>query len=210
VLTLSTACAKFPDSFLLKNGLFMDSATKQNLLKVTRNLIDTMGVGAISMRVVGRNSGLSRTASYRHFKNKQSLLAAIVVEDFEMLSSTFLELQNKSIHPKQLLAKLLKSYHDFAMKNPEHYQLMFNTEWNKEKFPEIATIAFSVFQKTEEYVNNALKASDSKLHATKEATAILYSFIHGLVELNLIGHRENSKGLGNPKLLIDRFIDSVF
>lgn len=188
----------------------MDNATRNNLLETTRKLIDNRGVDAISMRVVGRNSGLSRTASYRHFKNKKSLLAAIVVEDFEMLLTELLELQNEPIHPKKNLAKLLKSYHEFATQYPEHYQLMFDTKWDKEEFPEVATIAFSVFQQTEKYVDNALKANGSKLQEAKEATAILYSFIHGLVELNLNGHRERSKGLDNPKLLIDIFIDSVF
>jgi AcrR family transcriptional regulator len=198
------------NEYFLNNGLDMNNVTKQNLLKVTRNLIDSRGVEAISMRVVGRNAGLSRTASYRHFKNKQSLLAAIVVEDFENFSSAILELENKPTHPKQFLAKLLKSYHSFAMENPEHYQLMFNTKWDNEKFPEIETIAFQVFKKTEEYVKNAIKVSDSAFHSTKEATAILYSFIHGLVELNLIGHKEISKGLNNPGLLIDKFVDSIF
>ncbi len=188
----------------------MDSETKQNLLRVTRNLIDSKGVEAVSMRVVGRNAGLSRTASYRHFKNKLFLLSEIVVEDFAILSSIILELEKKPTHPKLFLVKLLNSYHGFAMENPEHYQLMFNTKWDPEKFPEIENIAFLVFQKTAGYVADALKVSDSTFHTPKEATAILYAFIHGLVELHLVGHKEIAKGLDNPVLLIDKFIDSIF
>ena len=71
----------------------MDNETKQNLLRVTRNLIDNKGIEAVSMREVGRFAGLSRTAAYRHFKNKQSLLAEIVTEDFNILISTMLELE---------------------------------------------------------------------------------------------------------------------
>ena len=51
---------------------------------------------------------------------------------------------------------------------------------------------------------------DSTDHTAKEATAILYAFIHGLVELHLVGHKEIAKGLDNPGLLIDKFIDSIF
>lgn len=188
----------------------MDNETKRNLLRVTRDLIDTKGIESVSMREVGRCAGLSRTASYRHFKDKLSLLAAIVVEDFDMLSSMLLELENTPTHPKQFLVNVLTSYHAFAMKNPEHYQLMFNTRWDTEKFPEIETIALLVFLKTAEYVDNALKASDSTGHTPKEATAILYAFIHGLVELNLVGHKESAKGLDNPGLLIDKFINLIF
>lgn len=188
----------------------MDNETKQNLLKVTRNLIDSKGIEAVSMREVGRSAGLSRTASYRHFKSKQSLLAEIVVEDFDILSSRILELEKTPTQPKQFLVRVLNSYHNFAMENPEHYQLMFNTKWDTGKFPEIEAIALLVFQKTAEYVDKALKASDSTFYTSKEATAILYAFIHGLVELNLVGHKEIAKGLDNPGLLVDKFIDSIF
>ena len=187
-----------------------NETTKQNLLRVTRNLIDNSGIEAVSMREVGRRADLSRTASYRHFKSKQSLLAEIVVEDFHILSSMMLELENIPTQPKQFLVKVLNSYHRFAMENPEHYQLMFNTKWDTEKFPEIETVALLVFQKTTEYVDKALKASDSTFHTSTEATAILYAFIHGLVELNLVGHKEIAKGLDNPGLLIAKFIDSIF
>ncbi len=188
----------------------MDNKTKQNLLRVTRELIDSKGIEAVSMREVGRCAGLSRTASYRHFKNKLSLLAGIVEEDFYILSSLMLELENKPTHPKQFLVQLLNTYHKFAMENPEHYQLMFNTMWDKEEFPEIETIALLVFLKTKKYVDNALEVSDSTCHTPKETTAILYAFIHGLVELHLVGHKENTKGLDNPGLLIDKFINSIF
>ncbi len=188
----------------------MENETKQKILRVTRELIDTKGVDAVSMRVVGRDAGLSRSASYRHFKNKQSLLAEIVVEDFHILTSIILELEKSESHPRQFLVALLKSYHKFGMDNPEHYQLMFNTNWDKDKFPEIEKIALLVFMKIRDYVENVLKECDSKSHTPKETTAILYAFIHGLVELHLVGHREVTKGLDNPVLLIDKFIDSVF
>lgn len=188
----------------------MDNETKRNLLRVTRNLIDNKGIEAVSMREVGRLAGLSRTAAYRHFKNKQSLLSEIVSENFNVLISVMLELENTPTQPKQFLVKVLNAYHGFAMENPEHYQLMFNTKWDPEQFPEIAAVAFSVFQKTEKYVNNALKSVGSSTLASKETTAILYAFIHGVVELNLAGHKESTKGLDNPGLLIERFVDSMF
>ncbi|MCP3926974.1 MAG: TetR/AcrR family transcriptional regulator [Desulfobacterales bacterium] len=188
----------------------MNNETKQNLLKVTREIIDKHGVEAVSMREVGRCAGLSRSASYRHFKNKQSLLAEIVVEDFHILASMILELESSHLPPKLFLVKFLNTYHGFAMENPEHYNLMLNVMWDKEEYPEIEAIAFQFFFKTREYVDNALSASDSPSHTSKEATAILYAFIHGLVELHLVGHKEISKGFDDHGLLIDKFIDLIF
>lgn len=188
----------------------MNNETKRTLLRVTRELIDNRGIEAVSMREVGRRAGLSRTAIYRHFNNKQSLLAAIVVEDFKFLSSRIVKLESTPTNPKRLLMKLLNSYYRFALESAEHYHLMFNTKWDNEKYPEIKDAAYLAFTKTREYVEDALNESNPAKHRPKEATAILYAFIHGLVELHLAGHSEIAKGLDNPELLIDRMIDSIF
>ncbi len=187
----------------------MNNETKNTLLRVTRELIDSKGIEGVSMREVGRHAGLSRTALYRHFENKQSLLAAIVVQNFEVLLADILESADPLTQPKQLLVNLFNVYYQFGYGNSEHYQLMFNTKWDAEQYPELRRVANLVFQKTLEYVTDALKESKTTHHNPKQATAILYAFIHGLVELHLAGHLEVEKGLDNPQLLIDGIIDSI-
>ena len=185
----------------------MNTDTKSTLLKVTRELIDSKGIGAVSMREVGRKSGLSRTALYRHFDGKQSLLAAIVNEDFEILLAGMIELEKFPASPRQLLALMLTSYYSFGQKSPDHYQLMFHDHWDPEIYPEIKEVASGLFRKTAEYVYNALKESGSEKYTPQETTAVLFAFIHGLVELHLAGHNEKEKGLDDPDLLINRMID---
>ncbi len=188
----------------------MTSETKLTLLRTTRELIDTRGVGAVSMRRIGRRAELSRTAIYRHFKNKESLLAAIVVENFDTLLMNMTKLETIPGDSKDFLVIMLNGYYQFAMENSEYYHLMFNTRWDNEIFPEIKDAAYAVYQRTAESVANALRQSNPTNHRSKEVTAIIYAFIHGLVELHLAGHTETEKGLNNPKLLIERMIDAIF
>ena len=188
----------------------MSSETKQTLLRITREMIDSKGVEVVSMRKIGRRAGLSRTALYRHFKNKEALLAAIVTENFEILLMNMVELENNPTDSRQFLVKMLNEYYQFGMGNTEHYQLMFNITWDTETFPELRNVAHAVYKKTAEYVAKALEQGNPSQHTTKEATAIIYAFIHGLVELHMAGHTEEEKGLDDPGLLIDRMIDAVF
>jgi len=187
----------------------MNKETRQSLLRVTNDLIDSQGVEAVSMREVGRLAGLSRSALYRHFENKESLLATIVVEDFTLLGEKIYKLEGTVKDSKGLLIEIFISYYDFAMENPGHYQLMFNTKWDQEKYPEIQQAAYSVFQKVALFVSGALSNKEPNIKEVIKKTAIQYAFIHGLVELHLIGHREMSKGLDDARVLIHHMVESI-
>ncbi len=51
------------------------------------DIISTDGVIKLSIRNVARKIGVSHTAPYRHFKNKDELLIAIAVEGFGLLAA---------------------------------------------------------------------------------------------------------------------------
>ncbi|MCP4137738.1 MAG: TetR/AcrR family transcriptional regulator [bacterium] len=187
----------------------MNSETKQLLLNVTRGLVDTSGVEAVSMREVGKLAGLSRTALYRHFENKESLLATIVVENFIVLKEEINKLEGTVKNSRELLIEIFVTYYDFGLENPGHYQLMFNTKWDDTRFPGIHHAAYSVFQKVSFFVSEAASGLITDPKILIEKTAILYAFIHGLVELHLIGHTEISKGLDDAKLLIHHMVESI-
>lgn len=180
--------------------------TKQKLLQVTREIIDQQGIDAINMRDLGQKINLSRSALYRHFKNKDDLLAAIVTENFELLNNTMSQLSDNNYEPRPLLYAILIAYYDFGINNPEHYQLMFRKEWDKEMYPEIAHSAFEIFT----IVEKCLEKAGSIRKSSNQSTAIMYAFIHGLVELKISEHSESEKGLDNPTQLIDSFLDLIF
>jgi AcrR family transcriptional regulator len=187
----------------------MSMDTKNNLLKVTRNLIDKRGINEISMRTVGKAVHLSRCAIYRHFENKESLLAAIVVENFSMLKEKFSKLEESVSNPRQLLFDLSMTYYDFGIQNPDHYQLMFNTKWDETKYPDLRQAAVGIFSKVAFLVSNALAPKHRDRKTIQMKTAILYALIHGIVELHIAGHNEAEKGLDDVTLLINDVLEAI-
>jgi AcrR family transcriptional regulator len=184
--------------------------TKQKLINVTKQMIDTNGIDSVSMRELGKEMELSRSAVYRHFKNKEDLLAAIVTENFETIKSRICQLIDEINDPRKLVYAMLYTYYDFGIKNQEHYQLMFRKQWNKEQYPNMHISAYELFEIIEKCIEKAQAQKCNSRKSTKQLVAMVAAFIHGLVELNSAGHLESEKGLDDPTSLIHSFVDLIF
>ena len=56
---------------------------KQALLEETARILREEGESALSLRRLASNLGVSRTAPYNHFENKEALLSAVAEEGFK-------------------------------------------------------------------------------------------------------------------------------
>lgn len=187
----------------------MELETKAKLLQVTRAIIDEDGLDAVTLRHVGTRSHLSRGAAYRHFKNKEELLSAIATENFDRLLVNLNTLSQAGLDPIEAVRTLMINFHQFGLANREHYQLMFSTPWNKDRFPHLHKTAKKVFEKVHEFIAKLLDFCGTNQSKSLQQTAITYSFIHGLVELNLAGHMENAKGLDDADKLINEYLNLI-
>ena len=64
---------------------------KHALLEASLGLIREIGPRAFTLREVARRAGVSHNAPYRHFRNKEELLAAVAAEGFDRLTESMLE-----------------------------------------------------------------------------------------------------------------------
>ena len=89
-------------------------------------MIHEHGVDALSMRKLADYVGVSRTAPYHHFKDKNHLLCAIAEAGFELQDS----MVNAEVEE---LEQLVQSYIQFATSHPAHYDLMYGGKIWKQK-----------------------------------------------------------------------------
>lgn len=187
----------------------MELDTKEKLLQVTRAIIDEDGLDAVTLRHVGRRADLSRGAAYRHFKNKEELLSAIATENFDQLLVNLNKLSQAELDPREAVRTLMVNFHQFGLVNREHYRLMFSTQWDKDRFSQLHKTAKKVFERLHEFIAKLLDTCGLDQSQSLQQTAITYSFLHGLVELNLAGHMENAKGLDDADKLIKQYLDII-
>jgi AcrR family transcriptional regulator len=184
--------------------------TKQKLIDVTRKMIDTNGIDSVSMRDLGKEMNLSRSAVYVYFKNKDDLLAAIVTENFETLKSRMCKLIEEINDPRKLVYEILYTFYDFGTKNQEHCQLMFRKQWDKDQYPNLHISALELFGIIYKCLEKAHEQKYTISKSPTQLTAMVSAFIFGLAELNSAGHLEPEKGFDDPTGLISSFVDLIF
>src|SRR6202142_1150909 len=87
---------------------------KQALLEASLDLMRKAGPGAFTLREVARRAGVSHNAPYRHFRDKEELLAAVATGGFDRLTRALAAAGPKA-SPLDRLRLSGVAYVDFAM-----------------------------------------------------------------------------------------------
>ena len=119
---------------------------RRALLQTATEMINEEGVDSISMRKLAARAGVSRTAAYHYFANKQELLCALAMEGFRRQMDA-LDIAGSSDDFREQLSRFLRSYVKFSAKNPEHYELMlggnlWHTGQATDELRQVGDIAF--------------------------------------------------------------------
>lgn len=148
------------------------------------------GIQGLSLRKVAKSAGVSEAAPYRHFKDKEALLAAIAEQGFIRLSERLESVEKQfSQDAKSLFYQSSRSYIDFARENPHAMRIMFRfrPDNSLEDYPELQDAsdeAFSYLIDLVEYCQQEGIAQDG--HPLPLALSI-WSTIHGLSMLLIDG-----------------------
>jgi AcrR family transcriptional regulator len=92
--------------------------------EATRTIRDR-GIDRLTVRAVGLRLGVSRTALYRHFADKASLLAAVAREGFQTFRRNLLEAWDTAGRGRAGFVAMGAAYVRFERANPSHYRVMF-------------------------------------------------------------------------------------
>ena len=99
---------------------------REALLAETAVMIAKNGVESVTMRALAERVGVSRTAPYRHFSDKTSLLTAVAEDGFKQLQQRMAAARGENnLHS---FYQMGIAYIQFAVENPTRYRLMFGPE----------------------------------------------------------------------------------
>src|ERR1700728_3704653 len=91
------------------------------LLTAAREILDENGLQAVGLRETARRVGVSATAAYRHFTNKEDLLASVAAEGFQELAAAM----KAGTRGANTLIRAGLAYIEFANQNRGLFRLMF-------------------------------------------------------------------------------------
>jgi len=149
------------------------------LLRSAGNILEKEGLEALSLRAVARRAGVSHNAPYRHFAEREALLAALAAEGFERLGAA----QRKAGEAGGLRA-MGEAYVTFALDNPQRFRLMFGGRISIARHEQLREVATRTFAG----LSGALSARVPEAQGARDASIAAWALVHGLALL-LMGDR---------------------
>jgi AcrR family transcriptional regulator len=162
---------------------------KNALIKAGGEILSKEGVGGLSLRKVAQRAGVSHSAPYAHFPDKQSLIAAISTEGFNQLYHKLNAAISKHANdPKQQLVEGTRAYIQFAIDHKDTFKIMFSSALEKEKeYPAFVEISRKTFERVVDIVKACQAEKVLGPGSPEVAAVIVWGQVHGIVSLALEG-----------------------
>ena len=183
---------------------------RRHILDVTRTLLIEQGITQLSIRMIAREVRCSVGTIYFYFENKDVLIHALIEEGFDKLIEIQEQTEATVADPLERLKLLCRNYINFALENPEYYEIMFMLKpermarYPQEKYRR-ARRSLELLAAALEECNglNLMNVSEPYMEAH-----LVWSFMHGIVSLILakrIDHRFDQDTIINAA--IDQIIE---
>jgi AcrR family transcriptional regulator len=149
------------------------------LILTAGKMLEKEGLEALKLREVARRAGVSHNAPYRHFAEREALLAELAAEGFERLGAA----QRKAGEAGGLRA-MGEAYVRFALDHPQRFRLMFGGQISIARHARLREVATRTFTG----LSGALSARVPEAHGARDASIAAWALVHGLALL-LLGDR---------------------
>lgn len=178
---------------------------REALLKASLKLIAENGPAGFTLREVARRADVSHNAPYRHFQDKDDLLAAVAAEGYRELTEAMTKASGEHANARERLKHAGLAYIAFALRRPEHFAVMFDAQLPKHTYPKAAEAsenAFAVLVGLVRECGMGESPSDDPLRPA----LLAWSMVHGIAKLAITGrlpYRSNAKILEFAAFVID-------
>ena len=156
---------------------------RKTLLQGAVRAIAELGPAAFTLREVARRAGVSHNAPYRHFRDKDALLAAVAAQGFRELTRAMRDAGERQAMALDKLKQSGLAYVAFAVRRPEHFTVMFDAPVCTSKDPEYIQPSQEAFNTLVNYIRNCQEEGQLPAGNTLERTLYAWSLVHGIAKL---------------------------
>ncbi|MGQ0741585.1 MAG: TetR/AcrR family transcriptional regulator [Alphaproteobacteria bacterium] len=175
------------------------------LREAASSILETEGLEALSLRSVARRAGVSHAAPYRHYLNREALLADVATAGFEQLHEELVQAAQAPGAEADRIAHIGGAYVRFATRHSGLLRLMFGPQLpNRSDFPGLAAAA------------DAIGDDIGKALGDRALGLVVWSAVHGLSMLILenvidLGQRQSGYDVvpGRAEILLRSLFNRV-
>jgi len=162
---------------------------RRALLDAALALVERQGADALTLRAAARRAGVSQAAPYRHFRDKEALLAAVAEEGFRAMTAGMR--RAAAFHAGDPLGRFQAhglAYIEFASGHPAHFRVMFGrVAADRSVHPGLMQAAAEAFGLLVGAIRDCQEAGVVRDGGPEELALCAWSATHGLSALAVDG-----------------------
>jgi AcrR family transcriptional regulator len=162
---------------------------KNALIRAGVEILSKDGVRGLSLRKVAQKAGVSHTAPYSHFADKQALIAAISTEGFRIIYEKLDDaIRRHHGNPLRQLVEGAYAYIQFALSDPAHFKVTLSSVLEREKdYPAFVEMSQKSYGRVIRIVETCQAAGLVRRGPVDVEAVSVWSMVHGFVSLLLEG-----------------------
>jgi AcrR family transcriptional regulator len=138
----------------------------------------------LTLRAAAKAVGVSHTAPYNHFPDKEALLAAVAIRGFSKLEDKVETARTAAgADPAAQLAATGEAYIFFAVDHPALFRLMFGPRKQDGHSEEVRAAGLSAFEPLVRVMREGMEAGTFHEGDVQAAAFTAWSLVHGMAQL---------------------------
>ncbi|WKE68955.1 TetR/AcrR family transcriptional regulator [Streptomyces sp. WP-1] len=167
----------------MAEGSYHHGNLRAALLERAEEVLAESGAVGLSLRGLARDLGVSHAAPTRHFRDRQTVLDALVVDGFTDLNRRMATAAQGPGPVERRMAALGRAYVGFATERPALLELMFTVKHEQEPDGEISALGHRSLEIAAELIAEAQRTGAVRPGNPVRLAQVAFSTVHGLAVL---------------------------
>ncbi len=178
------------------------------MIEAALALVRTKGPRGFTLNEASRMAGVSVSAPYNHFKDKEALLIEIVLLGNRTLEEELRQAASQGHSAGEKLTQVFLAYIHFASRHPDLFAVMFHSGIDKSRYPQVAASAAKAFAVAGELAS----VIERTAHVAQQLSIAIWTMAHGYATLaseSAIARIGGAETDAMAKSLVSRLLPAV-
>ena len=181
----------------------------KKILNEAEKIVVALGHEAVNMRDLAKRVGVSATAIYHYFENKEKLLLKVKLQAAEKLNKRIRDI-NPVLTPMDAIHRLGEEFIAFAEEYPNLYRLLYETPIGKTPLGQTEQPVLYYTYYTARNALERIAETETHQHDPQYSAMMGWIMLHGFCSLIMSGNLQLVEGMNREDLkeLFLRFYSS--